>query len=190
MEITKLGRYEITGTLGQGAMGVVYMARDPLLDRDVAINTINMALEQEEIAEYGARFEQEAKAAGGLNHPNVITIYDVGSSGNVAYMAMEYLDGQELRHMLARGTPLPTAQAIDIAAQIADGLTYAHERHVVHRDIKPANIMIVKGGRAKITDFGIARMRSSQVKTMTGMVMGSPKYMSPEQVMGQRADGR
>jgi serine/threonine-protein kinase len=166
------------------------MARDPLLDRDVAIKTINMALEQEEIAEYGARFEQEAKAAGGLNHPNVITIYDVGSSGNVAYMAMEYLDGQELRHMLARGTPLPTAQAIDIAAQIADGLTYAHERHVVHRDIKPANIMIVKGGRAKITDFGIARMRSSQVKTMTGMVMGSPKYMSPEQVMGQRADGR
>jgi eukaryotic-like serine/threonine-protein kinase len=190
MEITKLGRYEITGTLGQGAMGVVYSAHDPLLDRVVAIKTINMSLEQEEIAEYGARFEQEAKAAGGLNHPNIITIYDVGSSGNVAYMAMEYLEGRELRHMLVGGNPLPTGIAIDIAAQVAEGLAYAHERHVVHRDIKPANIMVVTGNRAKITDFGIARMRSSQVKTMTGMVMGSPKYMSPEQVMGQRADGR
>src|ERR1700722_63813 len=132
MEITKLGRYEITGTLGQGAMGVVYSAHDPLLDRVVAIKTINMALEQEEIAEYGARFEQEAKAAGGLNHPNIITIYDVGSSGNVAYMAMEYLDGRELRHMLVGGNPLPTGVAIDIAAQVAEGLNYAHERHVVH----------------------------------------------------------
>src|ERR1700689_3415271 len=148
MEIAKVGRYEITGTLGQGAMGVVYRARDPLLDRDVAIKTINMALEQEEIAEYGARFEQEAKAAGGLNHPNVITIYDVGSSGNIAYMAMEFLDARELRHLLSECRPLPVAQALDIAAQVADGLAYAHERHVVHRDIKPANIMIVRGGRA------------------------------------------
>lgn len=190
MDIAKLGRYEVTGTLGQGAMGVVYKARDPLLDRDVAIKTINMSLEPEEVAEYGARFEVEAKAAGGLNHPNVITIYDVGSSGNTAYMAMEFLDGRELRHMLTEGTALPVPQALDIAAQVADGLAYAHERHVVHRDIKPANIMIVRGGRAKITDFGIARMRSSQIKTQTGMVLGSPKYMSPEQVMGERADGR
>jgi serine/threonine-protein kinase len=190
MEIAKLGRYEITGTLGQGAMGVVYKARDPLLDRDVAIKTINVALEEEEIAEYGARFEQEARAAGGLNHPNVITIYDVGSSGNVAYMAMEYLEGRELRYLVGDGKPLPVAQALDIATQVADGLAYAHEHDVVHRDIKPANIMIVRGGRAKITDFGIARMRTSQVKTQTGMVLGSPKYMSPEQVMGLRADGR
>src|SRR5271165_5864462 len=124
----KLGRYEIIGTLGQGAMGVVYKARDPLLDRIVAIKTINMALEQEEMAEYKARFEQEARAAGGLNHPNVITIYDIASSGDIAYMAMEFLDGRELRHFLTEGTPLPVAMAVDIAAQIADGLAYAHER--------------------------------------------------------------
>jgi eukaryotic-like serine/threonine-protein kinase len=190
MEPEKLGRYEIIGVLGQGAMGVVYKARDPLLDRVVAIKTINMALEQEEMAEYQARFEQEARAAGGLNHPNVITIYDIASSGDIAYMAMEFLEGRELRNLLVSGTPLPVAQAVDIAAQVADGLVYAHEKHIVHRDIKPANIMIVRDGRAKITDFGIARMRSSQVKTETGMVMGSPKYMSPEQVMGLRADGR
>jgi serine/threonine-protein kinase len=189
-ETQKLGRYEITGVLGQGAMGVVYKARDPLLDRIVAIKTINMGLEQEEKDEYGLRFEQEARAAGGLNHPNIITIYDVGSSGDTAYMAMEFLEGRELRHILASDGTMPVAQAIDIAAQVADGLAYAHECQVVHRDIKPANIMIVRGGRAKITDFGIARMRSSQVKTQTGMVLGSPKYMSPEQVMGLRADGR
>jgi eukaryotic-like serine/threonine-protein kinase len=186
----KLGRYEIIGVLGQGAMGVVYKARDPLLDRIVAIKTINMALEQEEMAEYKARFEQEARAAGGLNHPNVITIYDIASSGDIAYMAMEFLEGRELRTLLVSGRPLPVAQAIDIAAQVADGLSYAHDKQIVHRDIKPANIMILQDGRAKITDFGIARMRSSQVKTETGMVLGSPKYMSPEQVMGQRADGR
>ncbi len=190
MEKRKLGRYEILAELGKGAMGVVYRALDPMLGRTVAVKTINMALEQDEMAEYEARFHQEAKAAGGLNHPNIVTIYDIGKSGNVAYMAMELLEGDELRSLVAPGKPLPVALAIDIAAQIAEGLGYAHEHDIVHRDVKPANIMIVRGELVKIMDFGIARMRSTNVRTQTGVVLGSPKYMSPEQVVGKRAEAR
>jgi serine/threonine protein kinase len=171
-------------------MGVVYKAHDPVLDRVVAIKTINLTLPKDELAEYEARFYQEARAAGGLNHPNIVTIYDIGKSERVAYMAMEFLEGEELRHALASGQPLPLLQALDVIMQVAEGLAYAHERHIVHRDIKPANIMIVRDGLVKITDFGIARMRTTEVKTMTGMILGSPKYMAPEQVAGRRADHR
>jgi len=188
--IQQLGRYELLAELGQGAMGVVYKARDPVLDRVVAIKTINLTLPKDELADYEARFYQEARAAGGLNHPNIVTIYDIGKSERVAYMAMEFLEGEELRSVLASHEPLPVALALDVAAQVADGLAYAHERQIVHRDIKPANIMIVRDGLVKITDFGIARMRTNEVKTMTGMILGSPKYMSPEQVTGKRADHR
>jgi len=188
MEVSKLGRYQIVAELGKGAMGVVYRALDPMLDRTVAIKTINMALELEEMGEYEARFYQEAKAAGGLNHPNIVTIYDIGKSGHVAYMAMELLDGKELRAMMAPGKPMPVANAVDIAAQVAEGLGYAHEHDVVHRDIKPANIMIVRGGLVKIADFGIAHMRSTNIRTQTGTLLGSPKYLSPEQVAGKRAE--
>jgi serine/threonine protein kinase len=186
----QLGRYEILSELGQGAMGVVYKARDPVLDRVVAIKTINLTLPKDELAEYEARFYQEARAAGGLNHPNIVTIYDIGKSDRVAYMAMELLEGEELRSILSSHEPLPTSVALDIGAQVAEGLAYAHERQIVHRDIKPANIMVVRDGLVKITDFGIARMRTNEVKTMTGMILGSPKYMSPEQVAGKRADHR
>src|SRR5262245_24638764 len=141
METTRLGRYLIVGELGKGAMGVVYRARDPMLDRTVAIKTINMALELEERADYEARFYQEAKAAGSLNHPNIVTIYAIGKAGHVAYMAMELLEGKELRALMAPGRPMPVANAVRIAAQVADGLGYAHEHGVVHRDVKPANIM-------------------------------------------------
>jgi serine/threonine-protein kinase len=188
--LQQLGRYEILAELGQGAMGVVYKARDPVLDRIVAIKTINLTLPKDELAEYEARFYQEARAAGGLSHPNIVTIYDIGKSERMAYMAMEFLEGDELRSVLAAREPLPVVLALDIAAQVADGLAYAHERHVVHRDIKPTNIMVVRGSLVKITDFGIARMRTNEVKTMTGMILGSPKYMSPEQVAGKRADHR
>ena len=188
--IQKLGRFELLAELGQGAMGVVYKARDPVLDRVVAIKTINLTLPKDEQADYEARFYQEARAAGGLNHPNIVTIYDIGKSERVAYMAMELLEGEELRSILSSREPLAVALALDIAAQVADGLTYAHERQIVHRDIKPANIMIVREGLVKLTDFGIARMRTNEVKTMTGMILGSPKYMSPEQVTGKRADHR
>ena len=188
--IERLGRYEIVAELGQGAMGTVYKARDPLLDRIVAIKTISLNLPQDEVAEYEARFYQEAKAAGQLSHPNIVTIYDIGKSDDLAYMAMEYLEGQELRSILSSGSNIPIERALDIGAQVADALNFAHDRQVVHRDIKPANVMVLNDGLIKITDFGIARMRNNEVKTMTGMILGSPKYMSPEQVAGKRADHR
>ena len=188
--IKELGRYQIISELGQGAMGVVYKAKDPLIDREVAIKTINLSLAQEEREEYEARFYQEAKAAGRLSHPNIVTIYDVGRTDDIAYIAMEYLHGRELRDILNDNRILPIAQVIDIIAQVAMGLSYAHEHDIVHRDIKPSNVMVIRDGHVKITDFGIARMASAAVRTQTGMVLGSPKYMSPEQVMGKLTDQR
>ncbi|MGA7595351.1 MAG: serine/threonine-protein kinase [Gallionella sp.] len=188
--ISNLGRYEVLGELGQGAMGVVYKARDPLIDRVVAIKTINLSLAMDEKDEYEGRFYQEARAAGRLNHPNIVTIYDVGKSGDVAYIAMELLEGRELRDIMNEGALLPIDQVLNIAAQVAQGLAYAHEHEIVHRDVKPSNIMVIRDGHVKITDFGIARMASSSVRTQTGMVLGSPKYMSPEQVMGKAIDPR
>jgi len=190
VEPRTLGRYELLAELGKGAMGVVYRANDPLLDRLVAIKTVNMSFDPQEMAEYEGRFYQEAKAAGSLNHPNIVIIYDIGKSGNIAYMAMEFLQGEELRSLMSTGRPLAAARAVEIAAQVAEGLAYAHEHGVVHRDVKPANIMLAITGLAKITDFGIARMRSAEVKTQTGIVLGSPRYMSPEQVAGKRAEPR
>ncbi|WP_212786869.1 serine/threonine-protein kinase [Ferrigenium kumadai] len=188
--ISQLGRYEVLGELGQGAMGIVYKAKDPLIDRVVAIKTINLGLALDEKEEYEGRFYQEAKAAGRLSHPNIVTIYDVGKSGDVAYIAMEFLEGRELRDIMNDGGLLPVDQVLDIVAQVALGLSYAHEHDIVHRDVKPSNIMVVRDGHVKITDFGIARMASSAVRTQTGMVLGSPKYMSPEQVMGKAIDQR
>ncbi|MBI3222510.1 MAG: serine/threonine protein kinase, partial [Nitrosomonadales bacterium] len=188
--ISQLGRYEVLSELGQGAMGVVYRAKDPLIDRVVAIKTINLGLALDEKEEYESRFYQEAKAAGRLSHPNIVTIYDVGKSGDVAYIAMEFLQGRELRDIMNDDGLLPVDQVLDIVAQVASGLAYAHEHEIVHRDIKPSNIMVVRDGHVKITDFGIARMASSAVRTQTGMVLGSPKYMSPEQVMGKAIDQR
>ena len=188
--ISHLGRYEIVGELGQGAMGVVYKATDPLIDRIVAIKTITLSLAQEERDEYEARFYQEAKAAGRLSHPNIVTIYDVGRSGDIAYIAMEFLQGRELRDILNDDKLLPVDQVLDIVAQVAMGLAYAHEHGVIHRDIKPSNVMVGRDCQVKITDFGIARMASAAVRTQTGMVLGSPKYMSPEQVMGKLTDQR
>ncbi len=190
MEPQKFGRYEVISELGRGAMGVVYKAADPVLNRVVAVKTINLLLADDEREEYEARFYQEAKAAGGLSHPNIVTIYDLGNTGDMAYMAMEFLEGQELRQLMGENRQLPIRKALSITAQVADGLAYAHERGIVHRDIKPANIMILGEDLAKLTDFGIARMRTSEVKTQTGMRLGSPKYMSPEQVIGKRTDYR
>ena len=188
--ISHLGRYEIIGELGQGAMGVVYKAKDPLIDRVVAIKTINLNQAMEEREEYEARFYQEARAAGRLSHHNIVTIYDVCKSGDIAYIAMEFLEGRELRDVLNERSSLPIGEVLDIVAQVANGLYYAHEHGIVHRDVKPSNIMIQKDGHVKITDFGIARMASAAVRTQTGMVLGSPKYMSPEQVMGKVTDQR
>jgi serine/threonine protein kinase len=190
MRLEPLGRYELLEEIGRGAMGVVFRARDPLIDRIVAIKTINVGLSRVEAEDFGKRFDREARSAGRLNHPNIVTIYDVGKSGDVAYLAMELLEGQSLRDILDSGVVLPPSTIADIAAQIADGLASAHQAGVIHCDIKPANVVVLASGLVKITDFGIARMRTNDVKTMTGMILGSPKYMSPEQVAGKRADYR
>jgi len=190
VESAQLGRYVIQSELGRGAMGVVYKALDSVLERPVAVKTVNISLERDHADKYEQRFYQEARAAGALNHPNIVTIHDVGKAGDVVFMAMEYIEGVELRSLIGEGRPLRVAQALTIAAQVAEGLAYAHQRGVVHRDIKPANIMVVANGPVKITDFGIARMRGTGDLTQTGMLLGSPKYMSPEQVIGKRADHR
>jgi serine/threonine-protein kinase len=187
--LTQLARFKIIGELGRGAMGVVYKAHDPALDRTVAIKTIQLPADAAERASYEARFLQEARAAGRLSHPAIITIYDIGREGDLAYIAMEMLHGLDLRERMAQAM-LTLREAISLAAQVAEGLGFAHEHGVVHRDIKPANIMIVRGDRAKIMDFGIARLQLSDVKTQTGILLGTPKYMSPEQVAGRPLDHR
>lgn len=189
MTISILGRYQIVSQLGRGAMGTVYQALDPAIERTVAIKTLNPDLSDENMGEVKERFLREAKSAGRLNHPNVVTIYDVGETGGVAYIAMEYLEGRSLRQALDAGAPLTLNAICDIAAQIADALDYAQRLGIVHRDVKPANIMLSPAGLAKLTDFGIAYMPSSSM-TQTGTMLGSPKYMSPEQVLGQAVDGR
>jgi serine/threonine-protein kinase len=186
---TQIGRYKIVGELGRGAMGIVYKAEDPALNRTVALKTIILSDDAPGRAEYQQRFFVEAKAAGRLTHPHIVTIYDFGEEEDIAYLAMELLDGTELRdRMQAGGVPL--VEAVDIAQQVAEGLGFAHEHGVVHRDIKPANIMLMARGQVKIMDFGIARMRTSDFKTSTGVVLGTPKYMSPEQVAGSPLDHR
>ncbi|MFO1318807.1 MAG: protein kinase [Burkholderiales bacterium] len=185
-----LGRYEVRERLGEGGMGTVYRGQDPVLDRPVAIKTINLTMAKEDLPDYEARFYQEARAAGGLAQANIVVIYDIGKTDRHAYMVMEYVQGRVLREFLVEHGALGHEDAVDICSQVADGLAYAHTRGIIHRDIKPTNIMITDEGVVKITDFGIARMRSSEVKTMTGLVLGSPRYMSPEQVTGGTLDPR
>lgn len=185
----KLGRYEILSELGQGAMGVVYKAIDPLIERTVAIKTIKLDLSTDELANFEERFYCEAKSAGRLNHLNIVTIYDVGKSGNIAYMAMEFLEGSLLKEVLDAQTAFSIEKIVHIAVQIANGLAYAHENGVVHRDIKPANIMLTRVGVTKIMDFGIAQIPAG-ARTLAGTVLGSPKYMAPEQIIGKSVDGR
>jgi serine/threonine protein kinase len=187
--IKQLGRYRIVSELGRGAMGVVYKAHDPVLDRTVALKTIMLGDDVQEREEFQSRFFQEAKAAGRLNHPALITIYDFGEEGSLAYMAMELLDGTELSKRMAQGA-LPVHEAISIAEQVAEGLAFAHDNGVIHRDIKPGNITLLPHGRVKIMDFGIARLKTSDLKTQLGVRLGTPKYMSPEQSSGATIDHR
>ena len=185
----RLGRYELLGELGRGAMGIVYRARDPIIDRVVALKTIDAGRSGEGAANFAERFFQEARSAGRLNHPNIVTIYDAGDAGGQAYIAMEFLEGTGLREMLDEHAPLPVSRAVEIAGQVARGLAYAHEHGVVHRDVKPGNIIILRNRRPKITDFGIARLGEADV--LAGSRAGSPKYMSPEQIRGDGTlDGR
>ena len=185
----KIGRYKIQGELGRGAMGIVYRAEDPNLDREVALKTIILSEDSAGRGEYQKRFMLEAKAAGKLNHPHIVTTFDCGEHEGLAYLAMELLEGTDLRSRLQKES-IPAAEAVEIARQVAEGLAYAHARGVVHRDIKPGNIMLNGGGQAKIMDFGLARMRMADHKTSTGMVLGTPRYMSPEQISGLPVDQR
>ncbi len=186
-----LGRYELSGELGRGAMGVVYKGVDPTIHRVVAIKTLRLSeFEQEEVGEIKTRFFREAESAGLLNHPNIVAIYDAGEEYDLAYIAMEYLDGENLVGYTRKEKLLPLRDVLDIIAHVADALDYAHGKNIVHRDIKPANIMLLKEkGGVKVTDFGIARITSSS-KTKTGVILGTPSYMSPEQVSGRKVDGR
>ena len=192
VEKPMLGRYEIEKELGKGAMGVVYLGRDPKINRIVAIKT--MALSQEfeadELVEVKERFFREAETAGRLNHANIVTMYDAGEEHDLAYIAMEFLKGKDLVPYAKPGNLMPLPRVLSIVARVADALSYAHENHVVHRDIKPANIMYEpESDQVKVTDFGIARITDSS-KTKTGMVLGTPSYMSPEQLAGKKIDGR
>jgi eukaryotic-like serine/threonine-protein kinase len=189
--ISHLGRYEILEELGRGAMGIVYKAYDPLIERYVAIKTINLqVLSETEKAEYEGRFYQEAKAAGHLTHPNIVTIYDLGESGDVAYIAMELMEGRELQEMIYGKRRLLVTDALNIAIQVAAGLSYAHQRGVVHGDIKPSNIMVLGDNLVKIADFGIARMASTVEHKQEDAIFGTPSYMSPEQIQGRSIDAR
>jgi eukaryotic-like serine/threonine-protein kinase len=185
----KFGRFEVIDILGRGAMGVVYRAKDSALGRTVAIKTISLTGSAEERDQHEARFMQEARAAGSISHPAIITIYDVGREGDTAFIAMELLEGRDLRDMIGTVSLSPT-QSVAIAASVAEGLAFAHERGIVHRDIKPGNIMVLADGRVKIMDFGIAHVHEPTVKTQTGVLLGSPQYMSPEQIVGQAIDHR
>lgn len=188
----KLGRYEIERELGKGAMGVVYLGRDPKINRVVAIKAIPLAeeFEEEDLAEARARFFREAEMAGRLNHPAIVTVYDAGEDQGLAYIAMEYLRGQHLSHFADAGRLLPAKTVMMLAARVADALHYAHRQNVVHRDIKPANIMFnPESDELKITDFGIARLTDAS-RTKTGIVLGTPSFMSPEQLEGRSLDGR
>jgi len=186
-----LGRYEVSSELGRGAMGVVYKGVDPTIHRIVAIKTLRLfEFEEEEVGEIKERFFREAQSAGLLNHPNIVSIYDAGEEHDLAYIAMEYLNGENLVEFTRKGKLLPLRHVLSIITHVADALDYAHSKNVVHRDIKPANIMLLKDtGDIKVTDFGIARITSSS-KTKTGIVLGTPSYMSPEQVSGKKVDGR
>ncbi|MCH9025285.1 MAG: serine/threonine protein kinase, partial [candidate division Zixibacteria bacterium] len=190
-DIKKLGRYEVSGILGKGAMGQVYMGKDPAINRPIALKTIRLdfVTDKTEMAELKERLHREAQAAGRLSHPNIVTIYDVGSEGDLQYIAMEYLEGQTLEQMIKRKVKFNYRIIAQIIVQICAAMDYAHKQGIVHRDIKPANIMIRSDYRVKVMDFGIARVESSSM-TKTGIAMGTPNYISPEQLKGQTVDNK
>jgi serine/threonine-protein kinase len=192
VEKPMLGRYQIEKELGKGAMGVVYLGRDPKINRVVAIKTMALAqeFEADELIEVKERFFREAETAGRLNHQYIVTMYDAGEEHDLAYIAMEFLKGKDLVPYTKPGALLPLPLVMSIVARVAEALSYAHANQVVHRDIKPANVMYEpESDQVKVTDFGIARITDSS-KTKTGMVLGTPSYMSPEQLSGKKIDGR
>src|SRR5450631_340515 len=191
-EIKRFGRYEIVAELGRGAMGVVYKARDSQIDRMVAVKTVSlMGQEPDEEKEFRLRFNHEAQAAGRLHHPGIVAIFDVGESpeNGDPYIVLEYVAGESLNRILSREKKLPLETALQLVEEVAEALDYAHAQGVIHRDIKPGNILMTVDGHAKIADFGIAKLNLAHF-TLPGKVLGTPAYMSPEQLSGEGVDGR
>jgi serine/threonine protein kinase/tetratricopeptide (TPR) repeat protein len=193
--LLKLGRYEVVRELGKGAMGIVYLAKDPLIGRLVALKTIRIGAhaDDDETKEFQQRFIREAQAAGILNHPAIVTVHDIGrdEETDTSFIAMEFVEGQNLKEVLSQGRALSFEAIADIIGQVADALDFAHAKGIVHRDVKPANIILLEGNRAKITDFGIAKIASGAANlTSTGQFLGTPNYMAPEQIKGAPVDGR
>jgi len=191
MNLTRLGRFEIVREIGRGAMGQVFLADDPKIDRKVAIKTIVLppGTSADEARETSQRFLREAQAAGKLLHPNIVTIFDVGEENGVSFIAMEFIEGETLEKHTRPDTLLPLRRVQDLIAQAAAALDHAHQNHIIHRDIKPANLMVLKGGALKVTDFGLAKSPSANL-TQAGVLLGTPSYMSPEQIQGGEIDGR
>ena len=185
-----IGRYRIEGVLGRGAMGVIYRAHDPEIDRPVAVKLIRAdLLDSQDRADYVIRFRREAQAAGRCTHPNIVTIYDFATHEGNPFLAMEFIEGMNLNEVRSRGTVFDTAQSVFLVQQLLDALEAMHRLGVVHRDIKPANILLMDGAKVKVTDFGISRFDTSDL-TQDGSVIGTPSYMSPEQCRGDAVDAR
>ena len=187
----RLGKYPITGMLGRGAMGVVYRGYDPVIKRPVAIKTIRKELidEEERTEAMSGRFRREAQAAGTLSHPGIVSIYEDGEDAQHAFIAMEFVEGNSLRDYMARGVNFDEHDSVSIMAQLLDALQFAHQHAIWHRDIKPANIMVMSNGRIKLTDFGIARIESTDF-TKTNVIMGTPGFIAPELYLGSDIDHR
>jgi eukaryotic-like serine/threonine-protein kinase len=187
----RLGKYPITGVLGKGAMGIVYRGSDPVIKRPVAIKTIRKELidDDERTETLSTRFRREAQAAGALCHPGIVSVYEYGEDAEHAYIAMEYVEGNSLREYLGSGAIFDEHDTVSIMAQLLDALQFAHDHTVWHRDIKPANILLMRNGRIKLTDFGIARIEASD-RTKTNVVMGTPGYIAPEMYLGGQIDHR
>jgi serine/threonine protein kinase len=186
-----IGRYQITGTLGFGAMGAVYRAFDPLIKRTLAIKTIRLDIPRQspQHQAFIDRFYQEARISGTLSHPSIVTLFDIGEENGVPFLAMELVDGRTIAAILEEGTRFKPEKVIGLVSQVAAALDYAHSRGVVHRDIKPSNLIVHEGDKVKVTDFGIAKLADSEI-THSGTLLGTPSYMSPEQAMGEKLDGR
>jgi eukaryotic-like serine/threonine-protein kinase len=194
-DLKSLGRYQIKGVLGKGAMGLVYDGLDPTLDRRVAIKTILTSnLDEATARHYAKRFEREVRAVARINHPNIVQVYDFGTEGELAYIVMEHIDGRELKDAFAAGEKFDLPAIYRLMGELLEALEFAHEAGVVHRDIKPANVMVEKSGRLKLTDFGVARITDPEADTgeatRAGAMIGTPSYMSPEQIQGQPIDRR
>src|SRR5271163_4388602 len=190
--IMKAGRYEIVGELGRGAMGVVYKATDPVIGRAVAVKTIKLSEEGTGLSrpELLARFQTEARAAGLLTHPNIVVVFDAGEEEGLYYITMELVEGKSVQALLDAGHAFPLPRVLRIMEQTCSALQFAHERNIVHRDIKPANLMLTEDDTVKVTDFGTAKILQFGTVQQTTHVMGTPSYMSPEQVKGRPVDGR